>query len=82
MSPGRGEAEQVTDVEGGMQSFEWLPDGQWIAFVSMAGKTDWISNYYVYLVRPDGSGLRNASQAFDDLEWFNKWVKGARPTTE
>lgn len=42
------------------------PDGNWIAFVSMGGKADWIGNYFVYVVRPDGTGLRNASEAYDE----------------
>jgi dipeptidyl aminopeptidase/acylaminoacyl peptidase len=42
------------------------PDGSWVAFVSMAGKADWIGNYYVYIVGRDGSGLRNLSQSFDE----------------
>jgi hypothetical protein len=31
----------------------WSPDGQWIAFTRSAG-----DNSYIYLVKPDGSGLR------------------------
>ncbi len=42
------------------------PDGKQIAFVSMDGKADWINNYYVYLVNPNGRGLRNVSKAFDE----------------
>lgn len=56
---------------------KFSPDGEWIAFVSGGGRYDWIGNSYLYVVRPDGSGLRNISQGFDeriggffgDFEW-------------
>lgn len=42
------------------------PDGQWIAFVSSSGHEDWTGNSNLWVVRPDGTGLRNLSAAFDE----------------
>jgi Tol biopolymer transport system component len=35
----------------------WSPDGAWIAFVS----SDWLANMDIFIVRPDGSGLRRVA---------------------
>jgi Tol biopolymer transport system component len=40
MTPGKGEGRQVTDIEGGMQSFEWLPDGSGFVFSMTDPKTE------------------------------------------
>lgn len=42
------------------------PDGQWIAFVSSFGRNDWTGNTNLWVVKPDGSGLRNLSESFDE----------------
>jgi len=36
----------------------WSPDGDWIAFAS-----NHEGNYDIYLIRPDGSGLRRLTQS-------------------
>ena len=36
---------------------KWSPDGKWIAFTSTRD-----GNYDIYLIRPDGTGLRNLTQ--------------------
>ena len=45
---------------------KFSPDGEWIAYVSSAGHDNWNGNTYLHVVRPDGTGLRNVSQAFDE----------------
>jgi len=42
------------------------PDGQWIAFASSSGRDDWTGNSNLWVVKPDGSGLRNLSESFDE----------------
>ena len=42
------------------------PDGQWVAFVSSFGRKDWTGNSNLWVVKPDGSGLRNVSESFDE----------------
>ncbi len=37
---GGGEAEQLTDVKGGIANFDWSPDGKWIAFTMTDPKSD------------------------------------------
>ncbi len=56
------------------------PDGEWIAFSSSFGRDPWHGNSVLWLVKPDGSGLRNLSEPFDeepeDAEWSadGKWI--------
>ncbi|HSC78503.1 MAG TPA: S9 family peptidase [Candidatus Acidoferrales bacterium] len=56
------------------------PDGQWISFESSFGRDAWHGNSVLWLVKPDGSGLRNLSESFDeepqDAEWSadGKWI--------
>jgi Tol biopolymer transport system component len=45
---------QITPLALGASDPDWSPDGQLIAFASAAGHSP-----YVYLVHPDGSGLRS-----------------------
>jgi TolB protein len=47
---------------------QWSPDGKWLAFTSNRD-----GNYEIYLMRPDGTELRNLTQhpALDDhAAWF------------
>lgn len=48
-------------------------DGQWIAFMSNRGGT-----YQVWLIRPDGSGLRQASKAANGALTYNQWSPDGR----
>jgi TolB protein len=54
-------------AEGSLQGLSpaWSPDGEWIAF-SMLGPND---EYDVYVVRPDGSGLRNLTESSGHGRW-------------
>jgi Tol biopolymer transport system component len=44
------------------------PDGQWIAFMSNRGGTN-----QIWLIKPDGSGLRQATDAASGAWGFNQW---------
>ncbi|HEX9763699.1 MAG TPA: S9 family peptidase [Candidatus Acidoferrales bacterium] len=46
------------------------PDGRWIAFISNFGHKDWSGNVFIGLIRPDGSGLRNLTETFDERLGF------------
>ncbi|MEM6936281.1 MAG: S9 family peptidase [Pseudomonadota bacterium] len=46
---------QVTALEDQIQSVTWSPDGEWLAFLLAPGGG---MNSQIYLVRPDGTGMR------------------------
>jgi len=48
---------------------QWSPDGRWIAFVSTASQ----SERDVFVIRPDGSGLREVGNALGTLEPLVRW---------
>ena len=52
----------------------WSPDGQWIAFgrVTPCPTTDPCSSANVYVIRPDGTSLRNVTQGIGD-NWMPSW---------
>jgi dipeptidyl aminopeptidase/acylaminoacyl peptidase len=59
---------------GNDQSPRFAPTGQWVAFLSSGDRDDWIGNSMLWLVRPDGAGLRNLSESFDeDLGTSYRW---------
>jgi Tol biopolymer transport system component len=48
----------IFPVMSGAVTPAWSPDGDWIAFAS-----NHEGNYDIYLIRPDGSGLRRLTQS-------------------
>lgn len=49
------------------------PDGQWIAFRAAEVKDAWVGNTRLHVVRRDGTGLRDLSQAFDENVGVPEW---------
>ena len=56
-----GKTWNVTNAPGGDFRPAWSPDGQWIAFSSNRGSS-W-NQSEIYVIRPDGSGLRRLTDA-------------------
>lgn len=73
-----GEVRPLVSRPGLDSSPEFSPDGQWVAFLSTAGRDEWLSNRYLHVVHPDGSELRNLSQAFDENAGEPRWSPDAR----
>jgi TolB protein len=66
-SDGTGER-QLTNAASYDRNPTFSPDGQWIAFMSnRSGKNQ------IWLIRPDGSGLRQATDAPDGAQSYNEW---------
>jgi dipeptidyl aminopeptidase/acylaminoacyl peptidase len=61
---------QVTALEDQVSGVQWSPDGRWLAFTLAPGGG---MNTQIYLVRPDGSGLRRLTDGGKDNNWFGDW---------
>jgi len=66
-SDGTGER-QLTNDSAYDRNPTFSPDGQWIAFFSNRG-----GKYQIWLIRPDGSGLRQATDAPNGAMSSNQW---------
>jgi Tol biopolymer transport system component len=53
----------------------WSPDGAWLAFTLAPGGG---MNQQVYLVRPDGAGLRRLTPGGADNNWRGPWTHDGR----
>jgi dipeptidyl aminopeptidase/acylaminoacyl peptidase len=53
----------------------WSPDGQWIAF---SAKFKGGASEQLYLVRPDGTGLRRITDGGDETNWLGRWSHDGR----
>ncbi|MDA2913006.1 S9 family peptidase [Acidobacteriia bacterium AH_259_A11_L15] len=79
-----GESRDLVKLSGLDMGPKFSPDGEWLAFISSTPEDAWIGNTYLHVVRPDGTGLRNVSRAFDErfggfggaMEWSadGQWV--------
>lgn len=58
----------------------WSPNGRWIAFTNRTrGKNGWgPGNDEIYLIRPDGSGLRRLAPTRRFDEGYAAWAPGSR----
>src|SRR5881296_2452093 len=67
--------EQITSFEDPVGGVSWSPDGTWLALsVSPGGGL----NTQVYLVRPDGSGVRRVTDGGDEGNQLSGWSHDGR----
>jgi dipeptidyl aminopeptidase/acylaminoacyl peptidase len=67
---------QVTALDDQIYGVTWSPDGAWLAFSLAPGGG---MNQQVYLVRPDGTGLRRLTDGGAENNWRGPWSHdGAR----
>lgn len=67
--------EAVTALEDPVGNVEWSPDGSHLAFTVAPGGG---VNEQVWVVRPDGSGLRRLTAGGKETNRFFGWVSGGR----
>ena len=60
----------VTALDDQIYAVSWSPSGAWLAFVLAPGGG---MNQQVYLIRPDGSGLRRLTDGGRDNNWLGRW---------
>ena len=62
---------QVTSLEDPVTLVEWSPVGDWLAMSVAPGGG---MNTQIYLVRPDGTGLKRYSKGGKDNNWLSHWT--------
>lgn len=67
---GRGEPKQVISFDDPVSNAEWSPDGLWIALSVAPGGG---LNEQIYLVRPDGSGLKRITEGGKENNRLSGW---------
>ena len=63
--------ELITNLDDPVRGAIWSPDGQWIAFVVAPGGG---MNTQIYIVRPDGTGLRRLTDGGKDNNFIGDWT--------
>jgi len=63
--------ELVTSLDDQVQEVSWSPDGTWLAFSLAPGGG---MNRQVYLVHPDGTGLRRLTDGGKENNWLGPWT--------
>jgi dipeptidyl aminopeptidase/acylaminoacyl peptidase len=58
---------RIVERDGADASPVWSPDGKMIAFVSNDGRNEWIADWYICLVAPEGGPPRNISKSYDEF---------------
>lgn len=75
MSASGGFPELVTNLDDPVMGVLWSPDGQWIAFTVAPGGG---MNRQIYVVRPDGSGLRRLTDGGKDNNFMGDWTHDSK----
>ncbi|MBX3082029.1 MAG: S9 family peptidase [Anaerolineae bacterium] len=70
--------QRVTSLDDPVSSVEWSPDGEWLAFGLAPGGG---MNQQIYLIRPDGTGLRRLSEGGKDNNWLGEWTHDGQGIT-
>jgi len=63
--------ELITNLDDPVRGAIWSPDGQWIAFVVAPGGG---MNTQIYIVRPDGTGLRRLTDGGKENNFIGDWT--------
>jgi dipeptidyl aminopeptidase/acylaminoacyl peptidase len=61
----------VTAFDDPVRAVEWSPDGDWLACLVAPGGG---MNTQVYLLRPDGTGVRRLTDGGQDNNWLGPWT--------
>lgn len=72
---GGGWPELVTALDDQIANVSWSPDGAWLAFALAPGGG---MNQQVYLIHPDGTGLRRLTYGGRDNNWRGRWTYDGR----
>jgi dipeptidyl aminopeptidase/acylaminoacyl peptidase len=70
--------EQITAFDDPVGSVSWSPEGSWIAFSLAPGGG---MNAQVYLVKPDGSGVRRLTDGGKETNQLGVWTRDGRALT-
>lgn len=69
---------RVTALDDPVGFVTWSPNGEWLAFSLAPGGG---MNQQVYLIRPDGSGLRRLTDGGKETNWLGGWSHDGRRLT-
>jgi dipeptidyl aminopeptidase/acylaminoacyl peptidase len=67
--------ELVTASDHQIHRVSWSPDGEWLAFLLAPGGG---MNQQIYLVHPDGTGLRHLTDGSKENNWLGSWTYDGR----
>lgn len=67
--------EQVTVLDDPVGSVAWSPDGNWLAITVAPGGG---LNSQIYVVRPDGTGLRRLTEGGRENNWLGDWTPDSK----
>ncbi len=70
--------DQITAFDDPVGGVLWSPDGEWLMFSLLPGGG---LNSQIYLVRPDGSGLRRLTDGGKDNNWLGDWTPDSKAVT-
>lgn len=68
----------VTALADPIGRVSWSPDGSWLAFSLAPGGG---MNSQVYIIRPDGTGLRRLTDGGKENNWLGDWTHDGRALT-
>ena len=67
--------ELVTALDDQIYGVSWSPDGDWLAFSLAPGGG---MNMQIYLIHPDGTGLRRLTDGGEVNNWLGPWTHDSR----
>ena len=70
-----GYPDAVTAFDDPVTDLDWSPDGQWIALQVAPGGG---LNSQIYVVHPDGSGLRRLTEGGKENNWLGRWTPDSK----